>query len=63
MLSFFLLGCIVTAGAMTLFLVGWFNQGQFLFGPFIAAIIGLNFLFISFIQVKREREERERRTS
>ncbi|WP_332633042.1 hypothetical protein [Halalkalibacter flavus] len=59
MISFFILGCIVTITAVAFFLSGWFLQEQFLFGPFIAALIGLNFLFISFVQLKREREERE----
>ncbi|GAE25327.1 hypothetical protein JCM9140_1316 [Halalkalibacter wakoensis JCM 9140] len=61
MLSFFILGCIVTATAVALFLQGLLTEGLFLFGPFIAGLIGLNFLFISFVQVKREREVREGR--
>ncbi|KHF37768.1 hypothetical protein [Halalkalibacter okhensis] len=58
MISFFILGCIVTVCAIVYFLSGLLFQGEFLFGPFIAALVGLNFLFISFVQVKREREEK-----
>jgi uncharacterized membrane protein YiaA len=57
MVSFFILGCIVTIGSLALFLFGLWQQGQFLFGPFIATIIGINFLLISYIQMKREKEE------
>ncbi|MDT8862759.1 hypothetical protein N0O92_21445 [Alkalihalobacillus sp. MEB130] len=64
MISFFVLGCIVTITAVAFFLTGLLSRGEFLFGPFIAALIGLNFLFIGFVQVRREREEGEgRRTS
>ncbi|WP_227936864.1 hypothetical protein [Alkalihalobacillus deserti] len=64
MISFLILGCLVTIGSLAFFLVGLIEQGQFLFGPFIATIIAINFVLISFIQVKREREENNgRRTS
>ncbi|MFC0557641.1 hypothetical protein [Halalkalibacter alkalisediminis] len=61
MISFFILGCLVTIGSLIFFLIGWLDQGQFLFGPFIATLIGVNFMLISFTQVKREREENKRR--
>ena len=61
MISFFILGCLVTIGSLVFFLLGLFEHGEFLFGPFIATIIGVNFILISFIQVKRERKENERR--
>ncbi|WP_332689126.1 hypothetical protein [Halalkalibacter lacteus] len=65
MLSFFILGLVVTISALAYFVYGWMEYGQFLYAPFIAAIVGINFLFISFVQVRRERAEREerRRTS
>lgn len=63
MISFFILGCLVTIGSSVFFLMGLFEQGQFLFGPFIATLIGLNFILISFVQVKRERAENKRRSS
>ncbi|MFC0469521.1 hypothetical protein ACFFHM_02940 [Halalkalibacter kiskunsagensis] len=65
MLSFFILGIVVTISAIAYFAFGWIEHGQFLYAPFIAAIVGLNFLFISSVQVRRERSEREggRRTS
>ncbi|GAE37078.1 hypothetical protein [Halalkalibacter akibai] len=59
MVSFFILGCIVTVSSLFLFFSG-LQQGQFLFGPFIAMIIGMNFLLISFVQMKREKAERNR---
>ncbi|MBP3949498.1 hypothetical protein [Bacillus suaedae] len=55
MLSFFLLGCLVTGIAMTLFLMGFFIEGQFLFGPFIAFIIGLNYIVIAYGQIRKSR--------
>lgn len=55
MLSFFLLGCLVTGIAMTLFFMGFFIEGQFLFGPFIAFIIGLNYIVIAYGQIRKSR--------
>ncbi|MCM3761861.1 hypothetical protein M3212_13875 [Alkalihalobacillus oceani] len=61
-LSFFLIGCMLTFGALALFIHGWLYEGQFLFGPFIATLVGMNYLFISFVQMKRERDERKQRS-
>jgi hypothetical protein len=61
MLLFFILGVVITVSAGVYFAFGWIELGQFLYAPFIAAIVGINFLFISSIQVRRERAERERR--
>ncbi|ARK31440.1 hypothetical protein [Halalkalibacter krulwichiae] len=57
MISFLILGCIVTFGSLVIFLVGLIEQGKFLFAPFIAAVVGINFILISIVQVRREREE------
>ncbi|WP_100404797.1 hypothetical protein [Bacillus solitudinis] len=57
MISFIVLGGSITLIAAFLFGYGWFNQGVFLFGPFIATLIGLNFILIASIRLKQEREE------
>ncbi|WP_165763764.1 hypothetical protein [Halalkalibacter urbisdiaboli] len=56
MKSFITLGIIITISALVVFVYG-FIKGEFLFGPFIATVIGINFIFIAFARLKQEREE------
>jgi amino acid permease len=57
MITFFSAGIIVTLLSISLFGYGWIIGQEFLFGPFIASLIGLNFLFITYIQYKQMKED------
>ncbi|WP_158211754.1 hypothetical protein [Alkalihalobacterium alkalinitrilicum] len=56
MISFLILGIIVTIGAGIFFYLGLTIESQFLFGPFIGLVVGINFVFMGIIrmyQIKR----------
>lgn len=58
MISFFLLGCFVTAVAAIIFLISLIKHGEFLFGPFIAMLIGINYLLITVVQMARHKKDK-----
>ncbi|WP_216828202.1 hypothetical protein [Alkalihalobacterium elongatum] len=51
MVSFLIIGIIVTIGAGALFYIGLTFENQFLFGPFIALIVGINFIFMAIVRM------------
>ncbi|WP_100373474.1 hypothetical protein [Bacillus sp. FJAT-45037] len=57
MIVFVAAGLIVTLLSIFFLGYGWVNEQQFLFGPFIAGLIGINYLFIAYLRYKQEKEE------
>ncbi|WP_209125428.1 hypothetical protein [Alkalihalobacillus sp. BA299] len=60
MVPFLILGMIVTIGAGTILYFGLSIGSQFLFGPFIGLVVGINFIFLTIVrmyQIKRRQED------
>ncbi|ADC48420.1 MULTISPECIES: hypothetical protein [Alkalihalophilus] len=57
MIAFFSAGVIVTLLSILLFGYHWLLNQEFLFGAFIASLVGLNFIFIAYIQYRQMKED------
>ncbi|MFV8827464.1 hypothetical protein [Alkalihalobacterium sp. APHAB7] len=51
MVSFLILGILVTIGSGVIFYIGLSVENQFLFGPFICLVVGINFIFMAIVRM------------
>lgn len=51
MVSFLILGILVTIGSGVIFYIGLSIENQFLFGPFIGLVVGINFIFMAIVRM------------
>ncbi|MDE5412699.1 hypothetical protein [Alkalihalobacterium chitinilyticum] len=51
MVSFLILGILVTIGSGVIFYIGLSVENQFLFGPFIGLVVGINFIFMAIVRM------------